>query len=575
MSVRTVQAPLVILLVCLAFAFRVYRLDAPGLAEDEVHKILAVESYREGEFVVNAEHPMLMKLVLTATFLVADSWNQSFAARLDWPAISPEFAVRFPNVVVGSLTTIPIFLLARILLGPVIALISAAFWAIGINAIAFNRIAKEDSLLVFFVLLAFFFYQKAKTVAPRNESLESRWYALSGATFGFALASKYFPHYLGLIFLCYYVAKPFNLDRNTHTQRMRVAFFSAFLAVFLLCNPVILHPDTWRYLATYVSGNMMTHHGYVLMGTLYRNEAPLANQGTPVYFYLLYLLVKAPVPLLVLCLLGIVRAVKRCRTDLGHFFVLFMFAAWIIPFSLAGGKWLRYTLSLLPWVYMLAAIGLVMLADVTIRIWKRTECGPWLGRIVTAAIAGACFYGMTITSLKSAPYYSLFVNTIGGGKSKAGSYFPHDEFYDLGLREAVAHVAQSGPHSSAIYSDADDLVRYYAKRFGRTDLRQASLCREEPRESATSYVLVQDGRRYFENAERIQRIERTFLPEKEVRIGESTAVRIYRIPGRLQAGAVPPSKRQEGPVLPAPKRILPFGERFPGGSLGLDQMETE
>ena len=36
-----------------------------------------------------------------------------------------------------------------------------------------------------------------------------------------------------------------------------------------------------------------------------------------------------------------------------------MILFWIVPYSLIGGKWLRYTLSLMPFVYMLAAVGVV------------------------------------------------------------------------------------------------------------------------------------------------------------------------------------------------------------------------
>jgi hypothetical protein len=142
---------------------------------------------------------------------------------------------------------------------------------------------------------------------------------------------------------------------------------------------------------------------------------------------------------------------------------------------------------------------------------------------------------MAFACFQSVPYYSLFVNRLGGGMPKAGSYFPHDEFYDAGLREAIEYVAEAGPHFSAIYSDADDLIRYYARRFGRPDLLQATLCKGDLKASPTNYVLVQDGRRYFENSERIDMIERTYVPEKEVRVDGIPAVRIYRITGVLQA----------------------------------------
>ncbi|MFB3903600.1 MAG: glycosyltransferase family 39 protein [Acidobacteriota bacterium] len=527
---KRVQFWLILILVCVAFGFRVYRLDDVGLAEDEVHKILAVESYRQGRFVVNAEHPMLMKLADTGMFIFADWWNENVAPSHDVPKISAELAVRFPNVVVGSLTTVILFLLARALLGAPVALATAAFWAVGINAITYNRIAKEDTFLVFFLLLALFCYQKAKTVQPRNQRIEIRWYAFSGAAFGLALASKYFPHYVGMVFLLYYLAR--GLDQRPHNWRTRTAFFGSLFVFFFLFNPVVLFPATWSYLLDYVNGRMMSHHGYRVMGHLYRNETLFGSQGMPFYFYLLYLLVKVPVAVLLLLIAGLFRAYQKHRSHLGHFFVLFMFVAWIVPFSAVGAKWLRYTLSLTPWLYMLAGVGVVWIAEALSR-WF----GPGRSRQLAACVLfGACFSSMAFTCWQSLPHYSLFVNCIGGGKARAGTYFPHDEFYDAGLREAVAYVVQAGPQLSAIYSDADDLVKYYANRYGRPDFIRATLCKADPTGSPTNFVLIQDGRRYFENTERIDRIERMYIPEKEVRVDGIPAVRIYRISGVL-AGA--------------------------------------
>ena len=539
---RSVQFWLVLLLVCVAFGLRVYRLDSVGLAEDEVHKILAVESYRHRHFVVNAEHPMLMKLADTGMFIFADWWNERIGPVFNSPRISAEFAVRFPNVVMGSLTTLVLFLLARTLFGPAVALATAAFWAVGINAITYNRIAKEDTFLVFFLLLALFLYQKAKTVEPRDQRVECRLYGLSGAAFGLALASKYFPHYVGMLYLLYYFSR--GLDRRPHTWRTRTAFFGSLFVFFFLFNPVVFHPATWSYLLNYVSGKMMSHHGYQVMGHLYRNEALFGgSEGMPFYFYLLYLLVKVPVALIFFLLFGLVRAYRRHRSDLGHFFLLFMFAAWIIPFSAVGAKWLRYTLSLTPWLYMLAGVGVIWLVELVSGL-----LGPGrrrLSQFASVMLFAGCLFSMALACFQSLPYYSLFVNRIGGGMAKAGSYFPHDEFYDAGVREAVAYVAKSSPDFSAIYSDADDLIRYYTRRFGRPDLLPATLCKGDPKASPTNYILVQDGRRYFENSELIDMIEQTYAPEKEVRVDGIPAVRIYRINGVLQVRTSPQKEEDQ------------------------------
>jgi len=54
---------------------------------------------------------------------------------------------------------------------------------------------------------------------------------------------------------------------------------------------------------------------------------------------------------------GLVETWKR-RREAGPFFLIVMFLFWIIPFSLLSAKWLRWMLSWMPTVYILAALGL-------------------------------------------------------------------------------------------------------------------------------------------------------------------------------------------------------------------------
>src|SRR5438094_234740 len=75
---------------------------------------------------------------------------------------------------------------------------TVAFWSFGITAITFNRIGKEDTLMVFFMLFAFYFFISAKQTNGNMKQRFSRLRNLSGVSFGLMMASKYFPHYLGL-----------------------------------------------------------------------------------------------------------------------------------------------------------------------------------------------------------------------------------------------------------------------------------------------------------------------------------------------------------------------------------------
>src|SRR6266404_129561 len=80
----------------LAFGYRAVALSTYGLSEDEVNKVRAIEQYRQGHFVANAEHPMLMKLAMWGSVDAAEAWN-----RIAPPdqAVSLETALRLPNAV--------------------------------------------------------------------------------------------------------------------------------------------------------------------------------------------------------------------------------------------------------------------------------------------------------------------------------------------------------------------------------------------------------------------------------------------------------------------------------------------
>jgi len=143
---------LAVLVVC-GFCLRVSSLSAEGLSEDELNKLQAVGDYREhGLTSANSEHPLLMKALLTASVVVADKWN-SIPALGGRSPIEIESALRFPGTVFGAFTAVLIYLLATELFGAEVGLIAAALWAFDPMAIGFNRIAKEDTFLLFFFLL--------------------------------------------------------------------------------------------------------------------------------------------------------------------------------------------------------------------------------------------------------------------------------------------------------------------------------------------------------------------------------------------------------------------------------------
>ena len=125
------------------------------------------------------------------------------------------------------------------------------------------------------------------------------------------LASKYFPHYLGLSCLYHYLA---GKKQHTPLRRLDLLLLLGSCALlFLLFNPVVLLPNTLRYMLDYAGEGTMTHHGYLMMGRFYYNDPAHLRGGMPIYFYLLLLAVKTPLPVMGAFLVGLIEVWRRRR----------------------------------------------------------------------------------------------------------------------------------------------------------------------------------------------------------------------------------------------------------------------
>ncbi|HYN23619.1 MAG TPA: glycosyltransferase family 39 protein [Pyrinomonadaceae bacterium] len=506
--------------VVLGLGLRISNLGAIGFAEDEMNKLDALRAYERGDISANAEHPMMMKALMFASVKAASAWH-NLTAR----AVSDEFALRLPNAIVGALTAIPLFLLTAAYFDRWTGLLAAGFWAFGINAISLNRVGKEDTLLVFFMLFAFYFYVRAKQISSRDDAAKRRNYILSAISFGFMLASKYFPHYFGLNALFhhkFHVRKPESGEPSGKTPTI---FYVLILVAFLLANPAVLLPQVWDYLNAYTGERLLVHTGYLFGDQLYKNNmSSTPFWGTPVFFYLLFMAIKIPLLVLASFVVGFFVSLKRWRHP-GHAFVVFMFLFWIVPYSLIGGKWLRYTLSLMPFVYMIAAVGVIAVIGFLSKFLKVSRQAS---AIVSAAAVTVFVLLPGWTAYAHGPHYALYTNALGAGRT--GYYFPHDEFYDDGLREAIKFVSDVAPQHAIITHETPAVTRYYRERFSRPDLNSqviSSTDFDPAKLAAPAYIIVQRGRTYFENRKKIDFIRDNFKKVYEVKIKEATAAEVF------------------------------------------------
>jgi hypothetical protein len=536
------------LILLAGFGLRVFQLGKEGLSEDEMNKLVAVEDYRaHGLTAANGEHPMLMKAILTISILAAESWNSApWVAATPVLRISPESALRLPGVVLGSLISLLLFFVAAELFGNRIGLLAAAFWALDPSAIAFSRIAKEDIFLLFFFLLANVFWLRGQRAAESdtansantaNSDRPARYYWATAVAFGAMMASKYLFHFFAISISYYWIFQTIPATRWRLGRRKWLVFFAIMGASFLACNPGILLPGTWREILKFASEHRIGHDAYEFMGRLYHNQATLWLRGSPWYFYYVFMGVKMPIPELIAFLFGLVLLFRKRLGD-GRFFILFWLLLWFLPFTVLGGKFTRYFTMALPAVLITAAIGTHYVAQIVSKLFKdRTAPAAW-DRRVGVAVSSLVLVFSAIASLTAMPHYRLYINTIGGGQVRAGSYFPHDEFYDASVRDAVSVMAQRSGPGARIACETPALVKHYAQLAGRGDLNPVSLSDKEALKELQDgdFILLARGRRYFSNDAIVRRLPEIARPMETIKLGEVPAIDIYVLDSETRRG---------------------------------------
>jgi hypothetical protein len=524
-AARLLVAAALAALVLAGFGLRAYRLGAESLSEDELNKVRAAAEYRErGLTSANGEHPFLMKALVTASLVAADRWNATgFAGHNPQLRVSNEGAARFPGVVLGALTALLVYLVASTLFGWEVGLVAAALWALDPSAIGFNRIAKEDSFLVFFFLLANVFWLRGWRAAEAGRPRPEAYYWATAAAFGAMLASKYLPHFFAISASFYYVFQGVKATRWRLGKRKWLVFFAVMGLAFVVCNPTILLPGTWHEMRVFAGEKRIGHDGYEYLGQLYRNQMTLWLNGSPWHFYYVFMGVKLPVAVLLGFVAGLPLLFLRRLGD-GRYFLLFYLFFWFFPFTVLGGKFTRYFTFALPAVLMTSAVGVIAGAGLFARLFDRGG-GPY----ARAAFAAALVSLSAFAAAGAAPHYRLYTNAFGGGAERAGDYFPHDEFYDSATRETIAAFAGAAPRGARVASETPELVAHYARLAGRDDLASVSL--SDPaalREfRAGDVVVLARGRRYFSNDALTRELAARFRPLAEVSLGETPAARVF------------------------------------------------
>jgi hypothetical protein len=546
---RTVLIATLAMLVFVGFGLRLSHLSSEGLSEDELNKLEAVADYREhGLTSANGEHPLLMKALLTGSLVLADKWNS-----ISFPGghrqIPPETALRLPSTIFGALTTILIYLLAAELFGAEVGLIAAALWAFDPMAIGFNRIAKEDTFLLFFFLLANVFWIRGQRVAESQpDRRPDKYYWATAAAFGAMMASKYLPQLITISIGYYWLFQRIPETRWRLGKKKMLMFFVIMGAVFVILNPTILFPATWRQMGLFAGQKLIGHDAYEFMGKLYTHRMTDWLNGIPWYFYHIFLLVKLPLLTVLGFVVGLPLLFRRKLGD-GRYLIMVWLFLWMMTFSFAGGKFTRYFTVALPAVLITSAIGVqfagnwigLKLSALLAAEWPRVYLHAALALLVVATAFKA--------AVDAAPHFRLYTNALGGGAAKRGYYFPHDEFYDASVRDVMFEIAKRAKPGAQVASETPGLAAYYAQRANRPDLVCVLL--SDPNAlrqlSEGDFVIDAPGRRYFSNELVTSALSQASTPAFRVSQGSVPSASVYQL-DRKSLGAVVEAARRLPPL---------------------------
>jgi predicted membrane-bound dolichyl-phosphate-mannose-protein mannosyltransferase len=528
---RVLLVTAISVLVVAGFAFRVNGLSSEGLSEDELNKLSAVNEYRsQGLTSANGEHPLLMKALVTISVIAAEKWNQtSLVASHPDLNLPVETSLRLPGALFGAFIAVLIFLVASELFGLEVGLISAALWAFDPLAISYNRIAKEDTFLIFFFMLANFFWLRGQRVAESQpERNPERFYWATAAAFGAMLASKYVPMMIAITVAYNYAFQRIPVTRWVIGKKRFLKFFFVMGVVFLICNPTILLPGTWKAMSNFTSYRNMGHDSYEFMGGLYPHRFQDWFRGEPWYFYFVLLFTKLPILTLFSFALGLGLLFRRKSGD-GRYFLLLWLALWSIAFMTPGGKFTRYITSILPAIIITAAIGVQFTARRLGRFCARVLENNAVKVYARSALASLVIISAFWSAIVAAPHYRLYMNALGGGPTEAGAYFPQDEFYDAYMQDAMIEIARRARPNARVAVEIPSLAAYYAQRANRSDLVCVEFSDPAEQEKFTpgDFLIDARGRTYVSNQAMLARLRQASQPAFTIAVGTTPAAFVY------------------------------------------------
>src|SRR5208283_208729 len=374
---------------------------------------------------------------------------------------------------------------------------------------------KEETPLTFFTLLACYFYCRAQQA---DSDLSARqWYDRSAIGFGLSFASQYIPYLFGLNALTWFLAGKLGVTRKPSRFRY-LRFFLVIFLTLVVINPVILSPGNFHAIVNWLHHDGVKHSGYDFDGRLYMNFPSRLLAGVPWFYYLWLVLVKTPIPILMAIIVGSALLLRDRRTLASCFFLSFGVVQ-LVGLSVSGAKWIRYSLPLLPFLYLAGGYAVQQ----TLKAAK--------GKVLSQALVGSVavvLLGWPLVELQSwAPYYSFYLNSIGGGKKNITRYFAMDEVSEFDTREVAQEMCPFAPAAATVATARPMSMAYYLQACGRPDLQIVPLYDPHYAPRDGDLIVLEPSRRFFETQRFFDALGNSGMPHSDIRVGPVWASTIY------------------------------------------------